>query len=105
MLTIRLDSWDYALNQNEICEQILCEFGIVNIALEVPSERERVQAWNNMNNSFDFSEFYITVNGKKIYNTQKTGHRRRKNVSKVKTGIKPTRTRKSLLSKKTRCCC
>ena len=76
MLTIRLDSWDYALNQNEICEQILCEFGIVNIALEIPSERERIQAWNNMNNSFDFSEFHIAVNGKEIYNTQKTGHRK-----------------------------
>lgn len=63
---IEFDVWDYAENQNEICEQILYEFGKkVAIAIRIPSERERVECWQRMHH-IEPNNIIVKINGKEI---------------------------------------
>lgn len=71
METIRLDYRDYIENLDEICEQIYCEFGIVNIEIQIPSEREQFECWQKMNN-VDVSNVYIKLNGEIVYGNKRT---------------------------------
>ena len=68
---IKLDVWDYALNLNEIKEQILCEFGKkIAIAIQIPSERERLGNWQRMNH-IEQNTIKVKINGKEIKNLEK----------------------------------
>lgn len=67
---IEFDVWDYAENQNEICEQMFYEFGRkIAIAIRVPSERERLECWQRMNH-IEPNTITIKVNGKEIENLE-----------------------------------
>lgn len=67
---IKFDVWDYALNLNEIQEQILCEFGRkIAIAIQIPSERERLGNWQRMNH-IEPNTINIKTNGKEIENLE-----------------------------------
>lgn len=67
---IEFDVWDYAENQNEICEQMFCEFGKkVSIAIRIPSESERLKCWQRMNH-IEPNTITIKVNGVEIENLE-----------------------------------
>lgn len=71
METIRLDYRDYIENLDEICEQIYCELGIVNMAIQIPSIREQFECWQRMNN-VDVSNVYMKFNGERVYGNKGT---------------------------------
>lgn len=69
---IKFDVWDYALNLNEIQEQILCEFGRkIAIGIQIPSERERLGNWQRMHH-IEPNTITIKVTGKEIENLKET---------------------------------
>lgn len=70
MKTIRLDYRDYIENLDEIREQIYCEFGIMNIAIQIPSVREQFESWKRMNN-VDASNVYMKINGEIVYGNKR----------------------------------